>query len=72
MKIVIRERSKGSLEVDPVELPGACAVGRGKTIEEALGNFLICYQKKLGLDIIVDESAQKAEKKRRKDALAQR
>jgi predicted RNase H-like HicB family nuclease len=72
MKIVIRERSKGWLEVDPVELPGACAVGRGNTIEEALGNFLIAYQKELGLDIEVDASAQKAENKRRRDALAQR
>lgn len=60
MKVVIRERSKGWLEVDPVEFPGSPAVGRGSTIEEALGNFLICYQKELGLEITVDESAQKA------------
>jgi hypothetical protein len=72
MKIVIRERSKGWLEIDPVELPGSPSVGRGNTIEEALGNFLIAYQKELGLDSEVDESAKKAEKKRRKDALAQR
>jgi hypothetical protein len=72
MKIVIRSHGKNSIEVDPVEKPGACAVGRGKTIEEALGNFLICYQKELGLEITVDESAQKAENKRRRDALAQR
>jgi hypothetical protein len=72
MKIVIKSHGPGSIEVDPVELPGTCAVGRGKNIEEALGNFLICYQKELGLDIEVDKSAQNAEKKRRKDALAQR
>lgn len=72
MKIVIKSHGPGSIEVDPVERSGSPYVGRGKTIEEALGNFLICYQKELGLEIEVDKSAQKAEKKRRKDALAQR
>ena len=72
MKIVIKSHGRGSIEVDPVELSGSPSVGRGKTIEEALGNFLIAYQKYLGLDIVVDESAQKAENKRRRDALAQR
>lgn len=72
MKLVIRSHGPESIEVDPIERPGACAVGRGKTIEEALGNFLICYQKELGLEITVDKTAKKAEKKRRADALAQR
>jgi hypothetical protein len=72
MKVVIKSHGKGQIEVDPVELAGSPTVGRGKTIEEALGNFLISYQKELGLDITVDESAQKAENKRRRDALAQR
>jgi hypothetical protein len=72
MKIVIKSHGRGSIKVDPVELPGSPSVGHGKTIEEALGNFLIAYQKELGLDIVVDESAKKAEKKRRRDALAQR
>jgi len=39
---------------------------------EALGNFLICYQKELGLDIVVDGSAQAAEKERRRRELAKR
>jgi hypothetical protein len=72
MKIVIKSHGEGSIEVDPVELPGMPPVGRGKTIEEALGNFLIAYQKELGLEISVDASAKKAEKKRRRDALAHR
>jgi hypothetical protein len=71
MKIVIKDHG-GSIEVDPVELPGSPAVGRGSTIAEALGNFLICYQKELGLEIEVDDSAKKAEKKRRRDELAKR
>jgi hypothetical protein len=71
MKVVIRKQF-GILEADPVELPGSPSVGRGKTIEETLGNFLIAYQKELGLEIIVDESAQRAENKRRRDALKNR
>jgi hypothetical protein len=71
MKIVIKDHG-GSIEVDPVELPGSPPVGRGSTIAEALGNFLICYQKELGLEIEVDDSAKKAEKKRRRDELAKR
>jgi hypothetical protein len=71
VKVVIRKCGK-SLEADPVERSGSPAVGRGDTIEECLGNFLIAYQHELGLEIIVDPSAKRAEEKRRRDALAQR
>jgi hypothetical protein len=71
VKIVIKDHGC-SIEVDPVELPGSPAVGRGRTIEEALGNFLIAYQDKLGLKIEIDESAKAAEILRRERALAQR
>ena len=71
MKVVIKKQG-GVLIADPVEKPGSPSIGMGKTIEECMGNFLIAYQKELGLEIIVDESAKPAENKRRRDALAQR
>jgi len=72
MKIVLKKNGPKSYEVDPVELCGSPSVGRGQTMLEALGNFLICYQKELGLDIVVDGSAQAAEKERRRRELAKR
>lgn len=58
--------------VDPTNLPGCPILGRGRTLQEALGNFLIAYQKELGLTINVHESAQPAEQARRRRELAQR
>jgi hypothetical protein len=58
-------KSYGFIEVDPVDLPGSPPVGRGRTIPEALGDFLIHYQNQLGLQIEVDESAREAELARR-------
>lgn len=72
MKIVLRKHGPRSFEVDPVEKPGSPAVGRGRTMLEALGNFLICYQKELGLNIVVDESAQASERQRRRRELSKR
>jgi hypothetical protein len=36
MKTVIKSHGRGSIEVDPVELPGACSVGRGKPSKKPL------------------------------------
>lgn len=72
MKIVIRKHGPKSFEVDPVEKPGSPAVGRGRSIVEALGNFLIAHQVELGLEIEVDESAKKSEQNRRARELAKR
>jgi len=71
MKVVIKAVGKRFV-VDPIDMPGSPAVGVGATMVEALGDFAICYQTELGLDIVVDESAQAAENQRREDALAQR
>jgi hypothetical protein len=58
--------------VDPVDLSGSPKIGRGTTLVEALGNFLIAYQKELGLEFEIDPTAQAAEDQRRMDALNQR
>lgn len=71
MRVVIKAEGERFV-VDPVDKSGSPAVGRGASMVEALGDFVICYQTELGLDIVVDESAQAAENQRREDALAQR
>lgn len=58
--------------VDPVDEPGSPPVGRGRTMHEAYGSFLIAYQKRLGLEIEVDPSAEAAEQQRRYIAELQR
>jgi hypothetical protein len=58
-------RQGDSFTVDPIDLSGSPRVGRGRTMLEAYGDFLIGYQEKLGLRIEVDESAKPAEMKRR-------
>lgn len=57
---------------DPVNLPGSPPVGKGGSIAEALGDFMIHYQEELGIQIEVDATAQQAELERRKTAINQR
>ena len=71
MKIQISKEGEGFV-ADPIEKPGSPMVGRGVSIEDALGNFLINHQNELGLELVLHPSAQPAELKRREDALAQR
>lgn len=71
MKVVISERN-GMFTFDPVDSPGSPMVGRGKTLVEAAGDFLICYQREFGLELVVDSSAQAAENKRHEQELAKR
>jgi hypothetical protein len=72
MKIVLKKNGPNSFEVDPVDKPGSPAVGRGKTMLEAFGNFLICYQEELGLNIVVDASARATEMARRRREMGKR
>lgn len=71
MKVLVRKRGD-RFEADPVELPGSPPVGRGGSIEEALGKLLICYQHDLGVEIEVDDTAKADEQRRRVEALSQR
>lgn len=71
VKIKISKTEDGFV-ADPVSEPGSPPVGRGGTITEALGDFLIHYQAQLGLIIDIDSSALDAENARRLAAFAQR
>jgi hypothetical protein len=71
MRVKISKRGT-RFEADPVELPGSPPVGKGASIAEALGDFLIHYQKELGITIEVDATAEQAERERRKNAINQR
>lgn len=71
MKIKISMTPDGFV-ADPTSEPGSPPVGRGATMAEALGEFLILYQAKLGVTVEIDRSALEAEKSRQDAALAQR
>ncbi len=71
MKIEIRKYGNG-FAVDPISEPGSPRMGVGRTMDQALADFLRAYQNKLGLHIEVAESAQPAELARRKRELAKR
>jgi hypothetical protein len=71
MKVKISKRGD-SFEADPVDFPGSPPVGRGGSIAEALGDFVIHYQNDLGLEIQVDTSAEQSELKRRETTINQR
>lgn len=73
MKIVMRKRvGSTTFEVDPIEKPGMPKVGRGRTMKEALGDFLINYQDELGIKLELDTSAQRTEQRRRQRELGKR
>jgi len=65
-------RTRDGFTADPVSEPGSPPVGRGATMTEALGDFLIHHQSKLGLTIDLDGSALETEQVRRAGAMAQR
>jgi len=52
--------------------PGSPAVGRGRTMKEALGDFLIHYQDLLGINLTLSEEVVPTEMRRRQRELRQR
>lgn len=58
-------KSECSFDVYVVERPGSPPVGKGSSIAEALGNFMLQYQGQLGVTIEAYASAQLAERVRR-------
>ena len=76
MKLHIADTgSKGKFRfvVDDLSSSGLPYVGRGRTVMEALGNFLHNNQRHLGItEITLDESSQKTELARRKRELSLR
>lgn len=67
MKVNVSEQY-GEFIADPVDKSGMPTVGRGKTLLEALGAFLITYQSQLGVVVEIEETAAQAEIKRRATA----
>lgn len=73
MKIYIKNHGRCLFEVGPKDACGSYTVGRGRTLKEALGDFLLVYQREFGIkEIDVEQSAQPAENARRNRALHQR
>jgi hypothetical protein len=74
MELLVTSPTKGQFQVEPKGAPGSPKVGRGRTLVEAFGDFLIAYQKELGIteiDLAAPE-AQHAEAARRKRELSRR
>ncbi len=72
MVLTIDKAHDGSLVVEDKTLPGSPKVGRGETIVEAIGNWLISYQEELGIRFELTPKAQPAEDARRAAELATR
>lgn len=58
--------------VDDPSLCGTPPVGRGQTMMEAIGEWVHYNRDRIGVDFVVDKSAESAERERRRRALAQR
>lgn len=58
--------------VDDVTVPGSPPVGRGRTVNEALGEYLRNNQDRLGIKLVVHDSAMPTEMRRRKRLLKNR
>jgi hypothetical protein len=58
--------------VDETSRTGSPRVGRGRTMKEAIGDFIHGNQAELGIHLIVAMSAEPAEQRRRKRELAKR
>lgn len=71
MKILIKKVGT-KFCVDPVLRSGSPRVGWGSTMDAAMGDFLRAYQEELGIEIVLDASAEPAEKERRRRALSTR
>lgn len=71
MQLTISKQGKHFL-VEDKSLTGSPPVGRGRTMAEAVGNFVHVNQRRLDIDFVVDVSAQPAEMRRRYRELRKR
>lgn len=71
MRVKISKAGKHFI-VDPMDLPGSPAVGRGRTMMEALGSFFHHHQDRFEVEFVVDSTAQAAETNRRRRELKMR
>lgn len=59
-------------EVDDKDIPGSPPVGRGRTIKEAMGDFLWNNQRKFGVLFKFDKSAEPTYRRQRRREMAKR
>jgi len=69
--LTIKKRGT-QFEVDDLSRPGTPAIGHGRTMKEAIGDYFHANQAYLGIDFDVDESARPAEMRRRSRELNRR
>jgi len=65
-------KESGQFVVDDYRQPGTPAVGRGRTMMDAIGSYFHANQIRLGIIFAVDESARGAETRRRNRELKKR
>jgi hypothetical protein len=68
----ISKPSYGGFLVDDPSVPGSPPVGRGASAQEALGDWVFHNRDRVGVEFVVDASAQADEMERRRRELAQR
>lgn len=71
MKLTI-SKALGRFVVDDTTLPGAPSIGVGRTMKEAIGDFIHVNQKRLEIEFEVDKTARPAEMRRRNRELSKR
>lgn len=72
MRTLSISKQDGIFVVDDKSRPGSPPVGRGKSMEEAMGEWLRNNQTELGISFHVEESAVPDEAARRARELAER
>jgi len=71
MKLTISKTGR-QYTVDDKSRPGSPPVGRGRTMFEAIGDYVYANQSELDITFDVDESARPAEMRRRQRELEER
>lgn len=72
MKLLTIEKVGSQFTVDEKARPGSPPVGRGRTMLEALGDYVLNNQEHLDVHLEVAETAQAAENRRRARELKKR
>jgi hypothetical protein len=58
--------------VEDLSLPGSPPMGRGRTMKEAIGDWLFYNRKEVDVEFAVDDTARPAEMRRRQRELRKR
>lgn len=69
---LVIDRDDGVFVVDMADRPGSPPVGRGRTLKEALGDWLLNNQRELGMVVDITEAVVPYENRRQARELASR